>query len=151
MPAQIGVLSPLLDAHRSSTWLAASSGISPSTRAVSLATAIGAVYMSAALIALAGFALVNLGAYAPVGATLLACAIASSLGATAIVLRATTVRMAATQLVSGSVLVAIGIAVALATMSIPVGPVAALLATGLLFALQGERTVDAALVSEVRA
>ncbi|HEY4058535.1 MAG TPA: hypothetical protein VGM39_18105 [Kofleriaceae bacterium] len=162
VPAQLGVLSPLLDAHRSSAWLAASSGVSPSTRAFSLARAIGVVYFLAALIASVGFVLVVLStvgepstsaliACIPVGATLLGCAIASALAATAIVLRAATARMAATQLVTNSLLVAVGIAVALATMSVPVGPFAALLATGALLATRAERSVDASDIIEVRA
>jgi hypothetical protein len=150
VPAYVGVLSPLLEAHRSGTWVAESAGVSPSTRAFALATSLVLVHGSCALLAMLGFAAVEPTlTVAAVAGTLLACAIASALGAAFVVLRAVEATMAATQMVSSSFGIAVGIAVALATMSTPIGPVAALLATGTMLVVRSERRVDAPV--EVRA
>lgn len=228
VPAHLGLLSPLLDAHRKSAWLAESAGVSSGTRAASLAATLVGAHLVAALLAIVGVALVlagssgatdvvgashgavnvggasggvgshivasvgvassslealsvvpsaavgssiggasssgiasstaalrdyaaNVATLGAIAGTLVACAIASALGATAVVIRATTARMAATQLVSNSFLVAVGIAVMLATMSTPVGPLAALIATGAFVVVQSERSVDASTINEVRA
>ena len=53
VPGWAGVLLPLVEAHRASTWLARSLGIEPGSRAMALALVIAAVYLLAAGLAVA--------------------------------------------------------------------------------------------------
>jgi hypothetical protein len=108
VPAQAGVLGVLLDAHRRSTWLARSLGVSPSTRVFALVGVLALLHAIAALLATAAASVVLVTA-APVAhtnipevafaevepstivwiaLTCLACAIASGIGAARIVLGA---------------------------------------------------------------
>jgi hypothetical protein len=53
-PGLAGVLLPLLDAHRATSWLCASTGISAATRLIALALATAAVFVASALVAVVG-------------------------------------------------------------------------------------------------
>jgi hypothetical protein len=108
VPAQVGVLGVLLDAHRRSTWLARSLGVLPSTRTLALGVALAIVHVAAALLAVAGTTIV-LVTTAPVAhtnipevaftqlqpstlawitVTCVACAVASAIGAARVVIDA---------------------------------------------------------------
>lgn len=126
VPAQVGVLGVLLDAHVRSTWLADSLGISSSTRALALAITLALLHIAAALLAIAGASIVLLTA-APVAyanlpelvataapstiawiaLTCIACAIASAIGTARVILGAQTSPTAGLRMAVGSLLVAV--------------------------------------------
>ena len=84
VPAVAGLLVTLVDAHRSSAWLASSLGISPLTRAIALASAAAVVYATSAAIAVIATAVV-IGVSSTilwVGATTAAIALGSALAVT---------------------------------------------------------------------
>jgi hypothetical protein len=81
VPAHVGPLVVLHDAHRASAWLATSLGLSPARRTLSLALAIAGVNLVACAIALVAFAIVA-GANPYVALAAIVIAIGSALAAT---------------------------------------------------------------------
>jgi hypothetical protein len=83
VPAQVGVLAALADAHRASAWLVASSGASETARVVALGTVVLAVDAAAVAIAAATtFTLVPADDATGIAATCLPLAVAAAIGAT---------------------------------------------------------------------
>jgi hypothetical protein len=82
VPAQVGPLLALLEAHRQAGWLACSLGISPARRTFALVQAIAVVYLASTLLAV-GASVVLLGAHAStllwLAGTTLVVALAASL------------------------------------------------------------------------
>nr|HEX4313868.1 hypothetical protein [Kofleriaceae bacterium] len=79
VPAQVGVLAVLADAHRTSAWLAASTGVSDASRAVALALAILAIDAAAVVIATgAALALIPAADALAAGGVALALAVAAA-------------------------------------------------------------------------
>lgn len=126
VPAQVGVLGVLLDAHVRSTWLADSLGIPHATRSLALVLALALIHLGAALLAIAGCILVlvtstpvhfaNLpevvapsspSTIAWIAGTCLACAIASSIGTARVVLGAQTSPSPAIRMAVGSLAIAV--------------------------------------------
>ena len=105
VPAQAGLLMVLVDAHRQSAWLAATTGIAHATRIAALATVILGSAIIAAGIALAVEA-VAFGVTLPLVASALGIAVATGLGATLAVVRAAPSPAAAGKVVIGAILVA---------------------------------------------
>lgn len=157
VPAQVGVLGVLLDAHRRSTWLADSLGIPSTTRTLALVLAIAVIHVGAALLAIAA-TLTVLATAAPVAytnipeiarsslrastvgwvaMTCIACAIASSIGTTRVILGAQTSPSPALRMAVGSLAVAVAIIAALSLFGALAGFVAVLVA--MMFALAPRR------------
>jgi len=110
VPAVVGLLITLVDAHRTSAWLASSLGISPVTRAVSLAIAVAVVYVTGAAIAIVAIAVVigvtETSTIAWLAATTMATAIASAIAVTRGLLGAEHSAVAAQKVVIAAVLTA---------------------------------------------
>lgn len=132
VPAQVGALLVLLDAHRQSRWLAAALGVSQGTRVVAMVLAIGAVHGVAAALAVVSSTLV-IGVHAPtLGWLALSCAttaIGAALGAARVMLRAEDSATIAARTVAGAITVAIVIVACLVMFGVPAG-LAAILACG---------------------
>jgi hypothetical protein len=106
--AVAGLLVTLVDAHRSSAWLASSLGISPITRAIALASAAAAVYLTSTAIAVVAMSFV-IGASSTVlwlALTAIAISLASALAVTRGLLAAEYSEVAAQKVVIASVLTA---------------------------------------------
>jgi hypothetical protein len=131
--AQVGVRLVLLEAHRQSAWLAASTGVPETTRVVALACAIGGVDLVAAAIAVLAAALVGGLDAATLGwlaLSALLAAVAGAVGGTRALVRAADSPNVATRVVTGAAVTAgitvlwlgvvgyVGIAGALATVSV---------------------------------
>ena len=158
VPAQVGVLGVLLDAHRRSAWLAASLGISPATRALALVLALGAIHVAAAILASAGATIV-LATRAPIEHTnipeiaftevqpativwivlvCIACALASAIGTAAVILGAQASPNAALRMALGALAVAVATIAGLSLFGAVGGAAAILVATGLALARRME-------------
>ena len=85
VPAHVGPLLVLLESHRASAWLAASLGISPATRTLSLALAVGLVHVGATAVALVAFCVVAHASPHVIGAALVV-AVGSALGGTRVLI-----------------------------------------------------------------
>ena len=105
VPARAGLLMVLVDAHRQSAWLAASTGIAHATRIAALATVLAGVDLAATGIALAVDA-VAFGVSPLLVATALALAVATALGTTLAVVLAAPSPAAAGRVVVGALVVA---------------------------------------------
>jgi len=151
VPAQVGVLGVLLDAHRRSTWLADSLGVPPSTRTLALVVTLAMINVGATLLAIAAATIVLVTA-APVAivapapastiawiaGTCVACALASSIGTARVILGAQASPSAPLRMAVGSLAVAVATIVAL-TLFGAVGGVAAILVATLVFVTRGSR------------
>ena len=105
VPAQAGLLMVLVDAHRQTAWLAATTGVSHATRIAALATVIAGIDVGATGLALAVDALA-FGATASLVATALGIAVATALGTTLAVVRAAPSPAATGKVVLGAIVVA---------------------------------------------
>jgi hypothetical protein len=109
LPAQVGLLSTLVDAYRSSTWLAGSLGVTAQARIAALAAAVAVVYLASAVIGIVAFSAVVGGdaeTIAWVAAFALPTALLSALAVTRSLVRAADSPVAAQRVVSGAVVVA---------------------------------------------
>lgn len=149
VPAQVGVLGTLFDAHRRSTWLASALGITPATRSLALVLTLGIVHLAAAFFALAAATLV-LVTMAPVAhanapsaiepaspstivwiaTTCTTCALASSLGAARVILGAQHSPNARIHMAIGSLGVAVATIAALTLLGALAGALAIIVVTG---------------------
>ena len=141
VPAQVGALIVLLDAHRQSRWLAAALGIGQGTRVIALILAIAAIHLVAAALAVVSSTLV-IGVDAPtIGWLALACtttAIGASLGEARVMLTAEDSPTIASRTVAGAITVAIVIVACLVGFGVPAGLLAILACGG--FAVTAVRT-----------
>lgn len=141
VPAQVGALIVLLEAHRQNRWLAAALGIAQGTRVVALILAIAAVHGVAAALAVVGPTLV-IGVHAStLGWLTLACAttaIGGALGEARVMLTAEDSPTIAARTVAGALTVAIVIVACLVLFGVPAG-LLAILACGA-FAVTAVRT-----------
>jgi len=124
VPAQAGLLMALVDAHRQSAWLAATTGIAPATRVAALATVIAGIAVVATGIAL-GVDAVAFGMSLPLAASALGSAVAIALGTTLVVVRATPSPAAAGKVVVGALGAAAVVVLCLGVLG-PTGVLAAL-------------------------
>jgi hypothetical protein len=156
VPAQVGVLGVLLDAHRRSSWLADSLGIPSSTRSLALVLALALIHVAAALLAIVGCAIVLVTA-APVAyanipemiasssastitwiaGTCIACALASSIGTSRVILGAQDSPTAAVRMAVGSLIVAVATIASLTLLGALAGATAIFLVAS--FALGARR------------
>lgn len=141
VPAQVGALIVLLDAHRQSRWLAAALGITEGARVLAMVLAILAVHGVAALLAVVSSTLV-IGVHAPtLGWLALACAttaVGAALGEARVMLTAEDSPAIAARTVAGALTVAIVIVACLVLFGVPEG-LLAILACGA-FAITAVRT-----------
>lgn len=141
VPAQVGALIVLLDAHRQSAWLAAALGIGTGTRVIALILAIAAVHLIAAALAVVSSTLV-IGVHAPTSGWLaLACAttaIGAALGVARVMLTAEDSPTMAARTSAGAIVVAIAIVACLVLFGVPAGLLAIL--AGGAFAVTAVRT-----------
>ena len=108
VPATVGPAIALLEAHRQSSWLAASLGVSRATRVTALVCALALVQLAASAIAIATAAVV-LQAAAPVAwiaLTSLASGLGAAMGNARVMLAAEQAPSVATRLAAGAVVVA---------------------------------------------
>lgn len=157
VPAQVGVLGVILDAHRRSTWLAESLGIATHTRTLALVLVIAMLNIAAVLLAIAGAVIVlvtaasarytNIPAVAWysldastvgwIAITCIGCAIASAMATTRVILGAQSSPNAAIRIAIGSLAVGVATIAALQLFGAGVGIVALLV--GMLFAVTSWR------------
>lgn len=151
VPAQVGVLGVLLDAHRRSTWLARSLGITHGTRVLALVLVIAVTHLAAAALAIAGAALV-LGSAASGSATLssivwiagtcLACALGSASGTARVILGAVRSPSAAVRMAVGSLAVGVATIASLTLFGAALGALAFVGAASFSLSRVEERTLE---------
>lgn len=128
VPAQVGPLLALLEAHRQSAWLAASLGLSRASRVIALALAVAAIHVVSSLLAVAAAAVIvhDASTLAWLGGTSLVVAIGSSLAAARALLASEDKPTISTRTVVGAIAVAALAAVLLSMFGAPLGALALL-------------------------
>ncbi|GEM_PF-3314884 len=157
VPAQVGVLGVILDAHRRSTWLAESLGIATHTRTLALVGVLALLNIGAALLAIAGTVIVlvavaparytnipavawyspSVSTFAWIAITCVAWALASAMGTARVILGAQTSPNAAIRMAVGSLAVGVATIAGLQLFGAAAGSAALLVA--MLFAVMSWR------------
>lgn len=127
IPAQLGALRVLADAHRASRWLASSLGLASSSRAAALALVIAGVYLAAGAIGV-GAALLVVGADGStagwLAATAACLAIGTALGVTRVIVMAEDAPTLPVRVVVGAILASAIAMLCLGVLDVPAALIA---------------------------